>query len=134
MCSNIIKHGDVEFACRTCNECISARKNDWVARAMAEKAVSGETIAIELTYRNSLDGTLPDAAKAFKYRDVQLFLKRLRKAYTDEYRQAGEIRYIVVGERGSKRKRVHWHMVIFSDRPISTLGKWTDFVGNPLEH
>ena len=123
----------VKVACRSCNDCISARKNDWVARCVAEKASAAEVVVIDLTYRNNEDGTLPDQAKAFRYKDVQNFLKLLRKAYKKAYNADGEIRYIVAGERGSDKNRVHWHMVLFSDRPISTLGEWTDFIGKPLE-
>lgn len=120
--------------CRTCNDCINTRKNDWVARAMAEKATTkGETLVINLTYRNNKDGSKPANAKLFHYRDVQLFLKLLRKAYSTEYKATGEIRYIVAGELGSKKGRAHWHMVLFSDRPISTLGEWSDKDQKPQE-
>lgn len=133
MCSNPITNGAETFACRTCNECIAARKNDWVARAMAEKYTSAETIGIELTYRNNPDGTLPDAARAFKYDDVKAFLKRLREAYFYEHNARSELRFICAGERGSKRGRVHWHMVLFADRPFSQLGQWSDFLFKELE-
>lgn len=138
MCSNPIsvtdeQRGSVTFACRVCNECIAARKNDWVARAMAEKAVSGETIGIELTYRNTPDGDAPDAAKAFRYSDVADFLKRLREEYFRQYNARGEIRFICAGERGSQKGRVHWHMIIFADRPFTNLGAWSDFLFAPLD-
>jgi hypothetical protein len=133
MCSRPITQNGKTFACRKCNECIAARKNDWVARCMAEKQTSAETLVLELTYRNNPDGTSPDSAKAFRYKDVQIFFKRIRNEYRKVYGENGQIRYIIAGERGSKRKRVHWHLVMFADRPISTLGKWTDFVGKPLE-
>lgn len=138
MCSDPITTRDTDgkeltFACRVCNECISARKNDWVVRAMAEKATSGETIALELTYRNDGEGVAPDAAKAFKYNDVAAFLKRLRQEYYRTYDARGEIRFICAGERGSQKGRVHWHMVIFADRPFSHLAKWSDFAFKPLK-
>lgn len=133
MCTNPIRNGADVFACRTCNDCIAARKNDWVARAMAEKVTSAETIGIELTYRNNEDGTPPDAAKAFRYQDVGAFIKRLRQEYFRHYGARGELRFICAGERGSLRNRVHWHMILFGDRPFSHLGAWTDFVGKELE-
>lgn len=137
MCSEPITTRDengkqITFACRSCNECIAARKNDWVARAMAEKATSGETIALELTYRDLPDGSTPDAAKAFKYSDVSAFLKRLREEYFRTYHARNEIRFICAGERGSQKGRVHWHMIIFAERPVTSLGKWYDFVFKPL--
>lgn len=120
------------FACRVCDECVATRKNDWVARAMAERATSTEAFLITLTYRNNPDGSQPDGARAFRYQHVQTFLKRLREEYARQYQARGEIRYIVAGERGEKRDRVHWHMVIFADRPISTLGKWVDYFKRAL--
>ncbi len=132
MCSEPNTINGEKVACRRCNRCIAERKNGWVARAMAEKATTkGETLAIELTYRNAPDGTIPPRAQMFHYHDVQNFLKRIRQAYYRQYKKAGEIRYIVAGEHGSKKDRVHWHFVIFADRPVSTLGTWADARQNP---
>lgn len=134
MCTRPITANDGNtFACRTCNECLATRKNEWVARAMAEKYTSGETLLIELTYRNNEDGTQPDAAKSFRYKDIMNFFKALREEYFREYGARKEIRFLCCGERGSKRGRVHWHMVIFSKQPMSTLGAWTTYSGQPLE-
>lgn len=135
MCSNPIQIEGETIACRKCNECITARKNDWVARAMAEKATSKQSVAIGLTYRDKDTGEKPDAAVVFRYDDVQRFLKRLRSAYERQYQKTGEIRYIVAGEQGSKKGRVHWHMILFADKPIMGLGEWQTLVGKPkIEH
>ncbi len=123
---------EIKFACRVCNDCINARKNDWVARGMAEKAMSGETLVITLTYRNNPDGTTPARAKAFHYADVQAFLKSLREEYFRKYDTRNEISYIVAGERGSQKGRVHWHLVVFAKRPVTPLGKWFDKYQKPL--
>lgn len=133
MCSDPITQNGHTFACRKCNECIAARKNDWVVRCMAEKATSAETLIIDLTYRNNPDDTISDGARAFRYADVQDFFRSLREAYYRKYNARQEIRYIIAGERGSKRDRVHWHCAIFADRPISTLGEWEDFYFRPIE-
>lgn len=127
MCSEPITANGVTFACRQCNQCITARKNDWVARAMAEKDTSNEVLVANLTYRNRQDGTKPDAARAFRYVDAQRFLKALREEYYRTYKAPrNEVRYIIAGERGSKKNRVHWHLILFAQKPISTLGKWQD--------
>lgn len=134
MCTRPIKIDEnTKVACRSCNECIAARKNDWVARAMAEKAISGETLLLDLTYRDNPDGTTANAAKIFNYSHIKLFLKKLREQYKRDYGKRGEIRFLICGERGSKRGRVHWHLVLFSDKPISTLGEWTDGNHQPLD-
>lgn len=134
MCSNPQTHDGLTFACRVCNDCIAARKNDWVARCMAEKASMGNALVITLTYRDNPDGTKPQGATAFQYSHVQNFLKRLREWYFEEYNTRGEISYLVAGEIGSKgTKRVHWHLVIFSKRPILPAGKWWDKYMKPLK-
>lgn len=133
MCSNVQNHDGKTFACRACNDCITARKNDWVARAMAEKAMSSETLVLMLSYRNNGDGSLPFQARAFNYNDVRGFLKHLREVYFRKYGARNEIRFIVAGERGSRRGRVHWHMILFADRPITGFGEWTTLGGKPQD-
>lgn len=132
MCNNPITQinrdtgEEITFACRKCTECLASRINDWVARGVAEKAMSGETLVIRLSYRNNPDGSKPVGAMAFNYADVQVFLKRLRETYFEEYQARGEIRYLSCGERGEKFDRVHYHIVLFSKYPMSELGKWVN--------
>lgn len=45
------------------------------------------------------------------YRDIQLFLKRLRK-YINKY-YGEKIRFYVIGEYGTKSLRPHWHCLLF---------------------
>lgn len=127
MCSkpNQLANGTL-VACRKCNDCIGAQVNDWIARSMAEKALTHEVLVLRLSYRNKSDGTLPDAAKAFDYDHIKAFMKRVREAYFNHYGERGEIRYLVAGERGSKFGRVHWHMILFSQKPLSEVGDWQD--------
>lgn len=111
-------------ACDECNDCIVAYKNDWIARGVAEATQATEVLSVTLTYRNNPDGTLPDGALAFDYSDIRSFKNRLRQAYKRRYGERGELRFIVCGEKGSKTDRVHWHMLVYCDRPVSTIGKW----------
>ncbi|KMW57249.1 hypothetical protein AIOL_002210 [Candidatus Rhodobacter oscarellae] len=127
MCSDPITHNGHTFACRNCDQCIGARKNDWVARAMAERATSQHAYAFNLTYRDKHDGEKPDGARAFKYRDIQLWLKNLRFLYEREYGVTGEISYIICGELGENKGRVHWHTIVFAKRAFAHLGEWSDF-------
>jgi hypothetical protein len=39
------------------------------------------------------------------YKDVQIFLKRLRRKY--------KVRYICAGEYGTEKGRTHWHIILF---------------------
>lgn len=115
-----------QFACKKCNDCIGSRKNEWVARACAEKVTAGNAMVFMLSYRNLPSGDLPDGARVFCYKHIQLFLKRVRKAYFKHYGKVSEISYIVAGEMGSERDRVHWHIVLFSNQSLHPLGVFTD--------
>lgn len=45
------------------------------------------------------------------YRDIQLFLKRLRKHIFKYYEE--KIRFYIIGEYGTKSLRPHWHCLLF---------------------
>jgi len=95
-----------EVGCRECWQCRKRRVNDYVGRCIAESKFSKKTYAVTLTYG---DDKLKDHEKVHAvtlvYKDVQDFLKRLRKNY--------KVRYIVTGEYGSAKGRSHWHIILF---------------------
>lgn len=128
MCLNPIHSAGNSFACRSCNECIETRLNSWVVRALAESSVAGFTYALTMTYANLPDGSMPTGATVFRYPDIQKFLKHIRSAYKRLYKETGEIRYIACGEQGSRgSQRVHWHVILFTDKDIRPVIKWVDF-------
>lgn len=92
--------------CTKCSECVSERVNDWVGRCMAEADHATAGYSLTLTYADDHGSESPDAHKRLFYPDFQRFLKRLR---FDGYK----VRYLVAGEYGSRRKRAHWHTVLF---------------------
>jgi len=95
-----------EVGCRECWQCRKRRVNDYVGRCIAESKFSKKTYAVTLTYG---DDKLKDHEKVHAvtlvYKDVQDFLKRLRKKH--------KCRYIVTGEYGSAKGRSHWHIILF---------------------
>jgi len=91
----------VEVACRECWQCRKRRVDDLVGRCIAESKYSTKTYAITLTYAQDAGVN----AVTLVYKDVQDFLKRLRKKY--------KCRYIVAGEYGSAKGRAHWHIIVF---------------------
>ncbi len=131
MCSDLIHIDGQQFACRKCNECITARKNGWVARAMAEKAVTAETFSVTLTYNDATQESR-DAAKTFEYRHVKNWIKNLRRQIEYTTGQTGLLRYLVAGERGSDKGRCHWHVILFCNADILTLGKMTHWPSGKL--
>jgi len=90
-----------EVGCRECWQCRKRRVNDYVGRCIAESKFSKKTYAVTLTY----DGDQGVNAVTLIYKDVQDFLKRLRKKH--------KCRYIVTGEYGSAKGRSHWHIILF---------------------
>ena len=102
MCIAPIKLDDgTEVGCRECWQCRKRRVNDYVGRCIAESKFAKKTYALTLTY----DGDQGVNAVTLIYKDVQDFLKRLRKKY--------KCRYIVTGEYGSAKGRSHWHIILF---------------------
>lgn len=86
--------------CGKCVECMQSRSNEWVHRCLDELKSHSSAVFVTLTYAQT-DGNLC-------YRDFQLFMKSLRKKYSDK-----TIRYIVCGEYGKKKNRPHFHAILF---------------------
>lgn len=88
--------------CGKCLACLSNSRNDWIFRLNEEWKVSKSALFVTLTYSSKY---CPDYVEK---KHVQLYLKRLRK------REPEPIRYFAVGEYGTKRKRPHYHLLLFN--------------------
>lgn len=100
--------------CGKCAFCIQKAINAWCVRLRHEMDVSTSAFFLTLTYAPE---NLPDKGELQK-RDLQLFLKRLRKSNPG-------IRYFAVGEYGSDLERPHYHAVIFNlDMLDSVVNAW----------
>lgn len=101
------KNGYILAPCGKCFHCRQNRVRDWSIRTVHEfsKPEYRKTFMyfLTLTYDekhiddNSLD-----------YRHVQLFLKKLRKYYSND-----KLKFLCVGEYGFTSGRMHWHIIIF---------------------
>lgn len=120
MCSRPITHLGKTFACRSCDDCIAARRSGWIARAMAEKSIWPFTLCIALTYNDDTQANR-DGASLFQYADVVAFLKRVRQAF---YRvdPSARLKFICAGEQGDRNGRCHWHLILYSDLDLTTIG------------
>lgn len=88
--------------CRKCPSCLKQRSFEWFLRLEAERRCHKESCVVTLTYENKRalmktdDGkwiiTEIDMKGFLNYRDIQLFLKRLRLKE--------DVRYFVSGEYG----------------------------------
>ena len=101
MCIEPTMLDGLEVSCRKCWQCRKRRVEDLIGRCIAESKFSDKTYACTLTYAESAGVN----AATLVYKDVQNFLKRLRKKY--------KVRYIVTGEYGTKKNRAHWHIILF---------------------
>lgn len=110
--------------CGKCAFCIKKSIDAWCLRLSHEMEISSSAFFITLTYDNE---HLPAGSQLSK-RDLQLFIKRLRKINPG-------IRYFAIGEYGSEKGRPHYHAVIFNliDLDLIT-NSWTDHSGLALGH
>nr|DAV85388.1 MAG TPA: Replication associated protein [Microviridae sp.] len=99
-----VDNGDrpIQVGCGKCLACLERRRVEWCNRLWWEKRYSTVSYFVTLTYAQKY---LPDN---YCVRDVQLFIKRLRKT------SPMPLRYFLVGERGTKRGRIHYHMLLFN--------------------
>lgn len=84
---------------------------------MNEASFYKDNCFITLTYAN--------APEFVSKRDFQLFMKRLRK-------KVGKVRFFACGEYGAKRKRPHYHCIIFGWKPEDMEYFFTDKSGEPI--
>lgn len=91
-----------------CTKCLACRLDyarQWAIRCVHEASVfKHNNCFITLTYSE-------ENLKSpwLEYRDFQLFMKKLRKTYPNQ-----EMGVFVTGEYGDKKKRPHWHAIIFN--------------------
>lgn len=102
------KRLQVQLPCGKCIFCRINRRNKWAARLILEKSLHAQACYVTLTYD---DASLPSPPSVSK-REMQLFLKRLRKAIEPQ-----RIRYYAVGEYGDQFLRPHYHLIIFGLPP-----------------
>lgn len=108
--------------CGKCAFCIKKTIESWCIRLKHEMEVSSAAHFVTLTYNEE---HLPKDAQLSK-RDLQLYLKRLRK------KNPG-IRYFAIGEYGTQVGRPHYHAVIFNVAQDGIFADaWRDKKGAPI--
>lgn len=102
--------------CGKCAACLTNKRNDWATRLRLEAKYQDSAYFITLTYSDEFlnmasvpneDGEIETTIPTLLKKDVQDFMKRLRKGLKEK------VRYFVVGEYGSKTWRPHYHMLLF---------------------
>lgn len=90
---------------------------------MMEKATVRECLSVTLTYANDTEAQRK-GARQFVYSQVQQFLRNLRDLVDAKLGYEGGLRYLVGGEVGDLRGRVHWHILLFSEAVLTEIGEW----------
>lgn len=93
---------EIRIPCGYCVGCRTAKRSSWALRCLLESKMHERNAFITLTY----DDDHYPAKGSLYYRDVQLFMKRLRNF-------TGPFRFFVAGEYGEDNFRPHWHLLMF---------------------
>lgn len=121
-CLKLIKVKDKEgythsVPCGKCAFCLTNRRASWMFRIHYEMRTQlNPGWFMTLTYHEKFVKRVQDGRLSLRFRDVQLYIKKLRKA--KHY-----VKYICVGEYGAQTKRPHYHMLLWSDAPLQVLEK-----------
>lgn len=113
----------VNVPCGKCIPCLMNKRLDWSLRLEQEHRVSKCAHFVTLTYDEKHLRTTRSLCK----RDLQLYLKRLRKK--DEQTR---IRYYAVGEYGSHNGRPHYHILLFNSTEENIRKAWVDSNGGSI--
>lgn len=115
-------HPELEKQCTLipCGQCLGCRldySRQWADRCMLELQYHDSSYFVTLTYDEAHVPVEYYADKAtgeafpsltLRKRDFQLFMKRLRKRFSDDH-----IRFFMAGEYGSETFRPHYHAILF---------------------
>lgn len=97
------------YGCGRCLPCLVKRRRIWSHRILLESSLHQDNAFVTLSYEDKKLSFVPKTAlPTLVPRDVQLFLKRLRKAYSIP------LRFFVTGEYGDKSWRPHYHLALFN--------------------
>lgn len=106
----------IEMPCRKCPECYAQMRSAWISRACAEAQLHDKMLYLTLTYDEDNvpvkkfandDGEFLQH-QVLCYRDFQLFMKSLRKKFSDI-----KIRFFMCGEYGGITHRPHYHAILY---------------------
>ena len=100
------EYGKLNIGCGKCLACRIQKRKEWSMRLWHELSYYDRHVFLTLTYD---DFHLPDN-ESLRKRDLQLFIKRLRKNLSKDGRQ---IKYFACGEYGGTTHRPHYHAIVY---------------------
>lgn len=117
--TDYVSYVPLELPCGKCLECQKEYSKIWSFRIMLEAKKHVDNCFLTLTYA--------DNPKTLVKRDLQLFLKRLRRRI-----EPVKIRFFACGEYGKKGRRPHYHLIIFGWNPHDLEFFFKDKQGNSI--
>lgn len=111
----------MDLPCGKCHECKARRSSGWAFRLYQELKRAKTAYFVTLTYDNLFLPLLENGMPSLVKKDLQNYLKRLRKANKRE-----KLKYYACGEYGGKTKRPHYHMILFNADPFTIETEWRD--------
>lgn len=108
----VVKHkisGDsIPVPCGKCPDCLKRRISGWSFRLLQEGKRATSAVFLTLTYDTQFVPITSTGYMTLNKRDLQLFMKRLRKV------SVNKLKYYAVGEYGGKTMRPHYHLILFN--------------------
>lgn len=114
--------------CGKCAYCLVNKRSSWQFRLFHEmRTQEYPGYFLTFTYDEKHVKRTEAGRLSLRFKDIQLFMKRLRKA---KY----YAKYICVGEYGPQTLRPHYHSILWTDAPVEFLDKnWkSSRDGSPL--
>lgn len=96
--------------CGRCYSCLANRRDGWYIRLKEEFKASAQCYFLTLTYNEENVPYGEELEMHVNKRDVQLFIKRLRKVLSLE---GVHLRYFIISEYGPTFYRPHYHGFLF---------------------
>lgn len=109
---------EIGFPCGKCPDCLARRASGWSFRLMQEYLRSSSAVFLTLTYNTKYVPLSPRGYMTLDKKDVQLFMKRLRKKHSEK------LKYYIAGEYGTQNMRPHYHAILFNARMDLIADAW----------
>lgn len=109
--ADVAKYGTpTPLPCGQCIGCRLERSRQWAVRLMKEHRLHERSSFLTLTYDEESLPRTDNGLPTLVLRDVQLFMKRLRKFCAPH-----PIRFFLCGEYGENTHRPHYHLILFGE-------------------
>jgi len=103
-----ITNEKIPVPCSKCPPCMKRRTSGWSYRLVKEGDRSKTALFITLTYNTDKVPITKKGYMNLDKKDVQKFMKRLRKLSNEK------LKYYVCGEYGTQKMRPHYHIIMFN--------------------